>query len=159
LGVTVIRAATWGVIALSEAKESQTTTALAQITRGLAQLHTKYYGKGPTKARSYMVDDTVVCFLEGGFTTVERTLIDQGRSGSVHEIRHSFQLAMEHPFREVVEKATGRRVDAYMSQIHHDPDLAVELFTLKPGTASKDTSPAVGGYEEELDTEREGPAQ
>jgi uncharacterized protein YbcI len=109
------------------------TTALADITRGLVQLHSEYYGKGPTKAKTYLVNDTVICLLEGGFTTVERTLIDQGDSDAVHEIRLSFQRAMEAPFREVVEKALGRKVIAYMSQINHDPDIAAELFVLEGG--------------------------
>jgi uncharacterized protein YbcI len=57
---------------------------LAGIGRGLAELHTEFYGKGPSKARTYMLNDTVVCILEGGFTTVERTLIDGGNSDAVH---------------------------------------------------------------------------
>ena len=39
---------------------------------------------------------------------------------------------MEEEFRSVVEDATGRKVIAYMSSIHVDPDLAVELFVLEP---------------------------
>lgn len=113
-------------------REQKQQVALAEITRGLAQLHTEYYGQGPTKARSYRVNDTVVCFLEGGFTTVERTLIDDGNAQAVHAIRRSFQSTMETPFRGVVEKAIGVKVIAYMSQIHTNPDLAVEFFMLEP---------------------------
>jgi uncharacterized protein YbcI len=128
------------------------THALAEITRGLAVLHMDYYGKGPRKASSYMVDDTVVCFLEGGFTTVERTLIDQGNAKAVHEIRRSFQATMEGPFRAVVENATGRKVDAYMSQMHTDPDLAVELFMLEPAPdglvgGARGGAPCTGGWQ------------
>jgi uncharacterized protein YbcI len=106
----------------------------AAISTGLVQLHRRYYGKGPTKAKTYFVNDTVVCILEGGFTTVERTLIEDGRSDAVHDIRRSFQKAMERQFTEVVQGATDRSVIAYMSQVHDDPDLAVELFVLEPGT-------------------------
>jgi uncharacterized protein YbcI len=79
-----------------------------------------------------MVDDTVVCILRGGFTTVERTLLDTGEVESVYQMRRSFQQAMEENFRLIVEEATGRNVIAYMSSIHVDPDLAVELFVLEP---------------------------
>jgi uncharacterized protein YbcI len=106
--------------------------ALARISTTLVQLHSRYYGKGPTKAKTHMVNDTVICILRDGFTTVERTLIDQGQLEPVHEMRRSFQGAMEESFRAVVEEATGRKVIAYMSQIHTDPDLAVELFVLEP---------------------------
>ena len=105
---------------------------LAQISTELVQLHSRYYGKGPTKAKTHMVDDTVVCVLRGGFTTVERTLLDTGEVESVYQMRRSFQQAMEENFRLIVEQATGRNVSAYMSSIHVDPDLAVELFVLEP---------------------------
>src|SRR5881392_3173207 len=105
---------------------------LAKVSTGLVQLHSRYYGKGPTKAKTYLVNDTVICLLRGGFTTVERTLIDDGNVDAVYDIRRSFQGAMEGHFTGVVEEVMGRRVVAYMSQIHQDPDLAVELFVLEP---------------------------
>jgi len=106
--------------------------AQAGISTGLVQLHRRFYGKGPTKAKTYFVNDTVVCILRGGFTTVERTLIESGHAQAVHNVRRSFQDAMELPFKAVVEEATQRNVIAYMSQVHHDPDLAVEFFLLEP---------------------------
>ena len=118
---------------------------LREIGRGLAELHSQYYGKGPTKARTYMLNDTVICLLEGGFTTVERTLIADGNSDAVHDIRRSFQMTMEKPFKDVVQGATRRDVIAYMSQIHTSPDIAVELFVLEPQEA-----PVVGEHKEEI---------
>jgi uncharacterized protein YbcI len=103
---------------------------LASISTGLVQLHSRYYGKGPTKAKTYLLDDTVICLLRGGFTRVERTLIAEGEGHAVHEIRRSFQKAMERQFREIIESATGRKVIAYMSQVHEDPEIALELFVL-----------------------------
>jgi uncharacterized protein YbcI len=73
-----------------------------------------------------------VSILRGGFTRVERTLIDTGQIESVYQMRRSFQQAMEGEFSQVVEEATGRKVIAYMSSIHIDPDLAIELFVLEP---------------------------
>jgi uncharacterized protein YbcI len=105
---------------------------LSQISTGLVQLHARYYGKGPTKAKTHLVDDTVVAILRGGFTTVERTLLETGEVESVYQMRRSFQQAMEEEFRAVVEEATGRKVIAYMSSIHVDPELAVEVFVLDP---------------------------
>jgi uncharacterized protein YbcI len=105
---------------------------LAQISTELVQLHSRYYGKGPTKAKTHLVDDTVLCLLRGGFTTIERTLIGTGEQESVLQMRRSFQQVMEDAFRNVVEEATGRKVIAYMSAVHTDPDLAAELFILEP---------------------------
>ena len=106
--------------------------ALAQISNGLVALHLRYYGKGPEEAKSFHFDDTVVCVLRGGFTTVERTLIDEGREETVRDMRKHFQGAMDAEFSGVVTKALGRDVTAYLSQIHFDPDVAVEIFLLGP---------------------------
>ena len=132
-------------MSVSDAEKAGQAQFLAEIGRGLAGLHTEYYGKGPARARTYMLNDTVICLLEEGFTTVERTLIADGNSDAVHNIRRSFQATMEQPFRDVVQGATHRRVLAYMSQIHTSPDLAVELFVLEPQAA-----PVAGGHHEEL---------
>ena len=105
---------------------------LAAITNGLVGLHREYYGKGPTGAKTYLVDDTVICVLRGGFTTVEKTLVDQGRTDAVLDIRRTFQAAMEGEFRAVVENALERSVLAYASQVHSDPDFAVEFFVIEP---------------------------
>jgi uncharacterized protein YbcI len=105
---------------------------LAEISTGLVQLHSRYYGKGPTKAKTHMVNDTVISILRGGFTTVERTLLDTGREESVYQMRRTFQQVMETEFRRIVEEARGRRVIAYMSSINVEPELAVEIFVLEP---------------------------
>jgi uncharacterized protein YbcI len=106
--------------------------ALAAISNGLAQLHMRYYGRGPTKAKSHFIDDIVVCVLWNGFTTVERTLLGRGEGEAVEAFRRTFQKTMEDQFTAVVEEATGREVSAYMSQVHVNPDVAVELFMLSP---------------------------
>jgi len=117
---------------------------LAQISTGLVQLHSRYYGKGPTKAKTHLVGDTVVSILRGGFTTVERTLLDTGQVESVYQMRRSFQLAMEDEFRRVIEEATGRKVIAYMSSINVDPDLAMEVFVLE-SVEEPDLAPRAAG--------------
>jgi uncharacterized protein YbcI len=115
---------------------------LARISTRLVQLHSRYYGKGPTKAKTHMVNGTVICILRGGFTTVERTLIDEGKVDVVYEMRRTFQTVMEAQFTEIVQEATGRQVIAYMSQIHQNPDLAVEIFVLEP--VKEDSSDPAG---------------
>jgi uncharacterized protein YbcI len=121
---------------------------LARISTGLVQLHSRYYGKGPTKAKTHMVDGTVVCILRGGFTTVERTLLDTGEVEPVYQMRRSFQQAMEDEFRQIVEESTGRKVIAYMSTVHVNPDLAVEIFVLEPVEGSVEDEAPVEPAEE-----------
>ena len=114
----------------------------------MVSLHRRFYGKGPTKAKTFAVNDTVICVLEGGFTTVERTLINEKDVEAVLQIRRSFQRAMEHQFTEVVENALGRTVIAYMSQIHAGPDLAVELFVLEPVEGEAEADLSADGHRE-----------
>jgi hypothetical protein len=45
---------------------------------------------------------------------------------------------MREQFTKVVEEALGREVRAYMSQVHTDPDIAVELFLLEPEATDAD---------------------
>jgi uncharacterized protein YbcI len=108
---------------------------LAAVSDGLMHLHMRFYGRGPTRAKSHLVDDLVVCVLWNGFTTVEETLIARGEVATVESLRRTFQGAMEAQFTDVIEAATGRVVRAYMSQVHVDPNFAVELFLLNPEIA------------------------
>jgi uncharacterized protein YbcI len=105
---------------------------LAAISNGLAHLHMRFYGRGPAQVKTHAVEDMVVCVLWNGFTTVERTLLSRGETSAVEAFRRTFQETMEAQFTEVVEEATGRRVSAYMSQVHVEPDVAVEMFMLEP---------------------------
>lgn len=105
---------------------------LASITDGLVALHTRFYGKGPTAAKTYYMDDAVITFLWEGFTKVEETLIGSGRGEAVADLRRTFQAAMEDEFTAVIESATGRKVSAYLSQVNIGPNMAVEIFLLEP---------------------------
>jgi uncharacterized protein YbcI len=100
------------------------------ISEGIVALHKDFYGSGPTQARTYLVDDLVVCLLRGGFTRVEHTLLDAGRGHVVAAQRTEFQDVMRERFVAVVERATGRRVVGFMAGSQQDPDMLCEVFVL-----------------------------
>ena len=105
---------------------------LAAVTNGIVQLFREYYGRGPTRAKSYLLDERiVVCVLEDTMTTVEQTLVKCGHSHMVREMRLTFQEAMADEFHATVEQAMGRRVAAYHSQLTTDPDTGFEFFVLE----------------------------
>jgi len=105
---------------------------LAAVTNGIVQLFREYYGRGPTKAKSYILDERiVVCVLEDTMTTVEQTLVKNGHHPMVREVRLTFQEAMAAQFTGVVEKAMGRSVAAYHSQLTMEPDMGFEFFVLE----------------------------
>jgi len=101
---------------------------ISQLSREIVQLHARLYGRGPTKARSYLHSDYAVCILEEIFTTAERTLIGAGASEQVSETRKKFQEAVKDEFIEVVERVTGRRVKVFLSQVDIGANLALEFF-------------------------------
>lgn len=104
----------------------------AAVSNAIAGLHRSHYGRGPNRTRTVMGADYVICFLEDIYTQVERTLIEAGRFDTVRETRNAFQDTMRDTFSETVEQAVGRKVIGFISQVHVDPDLAIETFILEP---------------------------
>lgn len=101
---------------------------VSQLSREIVRLHARLYGRGPTKARSYLQPDYAICILEEIFTTAERTLIDAGSAEHVRETRKKFQDAVQGQFIEVVEGITGRSVRVFLSQVDVEANLALECF-------------------------------
>ena len=105
---------------------------LTAISDGLVALLKDFYGRGPTRAKSYFEDDLVVCVLRGGFSRVEQTLLDGGRGAAVINQRMEFQDVMRARFEAVIQDATGRQVIGFMSGNQQDPDMMCEVFILAP---------------------------
>jgi uncharacterized protein YbcI len=89
-----------------------------------------FYGKGPTKAKTFLNDNYVFCVMEGGLTRNEETLIERGHEDLVRTYRLRFQEAMEGPTVEAIQRITGRSVISYHSQIVFNPERAFEIFVL-----------------------------
>jgi uncharacterized protein YbcI len=105
---------------------------LAEVTNAIVRLFSEYYGRGPTRAKSYLLDDRyLVTVLRDTLTTVERTLADTGQTDLVRRVRLTFQDAMADSFKGAVESVLGRKVVAYHSQILVDPDIGFEFFVLQ----------------------------
>jgi uncharacterized protein YbcI len=105
---------------------------LAAVTNGIVQLFRTYYGRGPDKAKSFLLDGyIVVCVLENTMTTVEQTLVKNGNGDMVRQVRLTFQEAMADEFKGVVEEAMGRTVATYHSQLTLEPDMGFEFFVLE----------------------------
>jgi uncharacterized protein YbcI len=105
---------------------------LTAISDGMVGLLKEFYGRGPTRTKTYFEDDLVVCLLRGGFSRVEQTLLDGGRGESVIAQRMEFQELMRARFVGVIESATGRRVIGFMSGNQQRPDIMCEVFILDP---------------------------
>jgi uncharacterized protein YbcI len=63
-------------------------------------------------------------------TKAERSLAADGKEEWVLKMRHTFQLTMRKDLTAAVEELTDRKVVAFMSANHVEPDLAAEVFVL-----------------------------
>jgi uncharacterized protein YbcI len=102
----------------------------ATISNEVVRLQAEYYGKGPTRAKTYIVEDLVVVVLEESFTRAEKTLAERGERDAIEHIRRRFQQQMADDFTSVVEQATGRKVRVFLSETNIDQDVSVETFLL-----------------------------
>jgi uncharacterized protein YbcI len=100
------------------------------IASEIVRLHTAYYGRGPTKAKTYGDGDVLVVVLEETFTRAERTLIERGEADGIQDIRRRFQRVMGDEFTVIVEEETGRKVRAFFSDTDVENDISVEIFIL-----------------------------
>jgi uncharacterized protein YbcI len=103
---------------------------LAEITNRIVAFMREHYGRGPIKAKTYVLDNLIVCVLSDGFTAIERTMMEGGQPDQVLTMRRDFQALMKERYTEMIEELTGRKVLAFLSQAHVEPDLTTEMFLM-----------------------------
>jgi len=102
----------------------------AAVTSALVGIHTEYLGRGPRTASTFHHGNVLVTLMHDVLTHAERSLTRNAQRDAVSNVRRLFQATMEADFRAAVEHLTGRRVLAFISGTHLDPDIAAELFVL-----------------------------
>jgi uncharacterized protein YbcI len=115
---------------MAEGDRSSLGEVRATISREIVRLQAEYYGKGPTRAKTYIAEDLVVVVLEESFTRAEKTLAERGEMDAIEHIRRRFQQQMADDFTSVVEQATGRKVRVFLSETNVEHDVSVETFLL-----------------------------
>ena len=103
---------------------------LAEITNRIVAFMREHYGRGPIKAKTYVLDELIVCVLSDGFTAIERTMMEGGEPDRVLAMRRDFQRLMRERYSKMIEELTGRTVLAFLSQAHVEPDLTIEMFLM-----------------------------
>jgi len=104
----------------------------AKISNGAVQVLHDYTGRGPTKARTTIAENSVTILMADALTKGERRLAENGHADTVLSTRHKFQQAMREDLVALVEQYVNRKVIAFMSDNHIDPDMAIEAFVLEP---------------------------
>jgi uncharacterized protein YbcI len=104
----------------------------AQISNLVVQLYRSYTGRGPTKAWTSIDGDLISVVLRETLTRGEQSLVSYGRAQFVLDVRKAYQGIMRDDLVAGVESVTGRKVIAFLSDNHVDPDIAIESFVLEP---------------------------
>lgn len=103
---------------------------MRKISRAIVAIQKRNYGKGPKRARAHLAKDVLTVILEGGYTTIERTLEEHGHSNEVIVTRLAMQKAVESEMRAAVETTLGRSVRSFMSGNDPSNALQAEVFVL-----------------------------
>lgn len=102
---------------------------LSAISNSIAALRREHYGRGPMKAKTYILDDIIVVVMrENGYSAIEKTMIDNGEASRVITLREDFQRVMAKRYSDTIEELTGRRVVAFLNRAHLEPDLSMKVF-------------------------------
>src|ERR1700733_10252424 len=107
-------------------------TALANAMVGMKK---QFYGRGPTAAKAWILDDYVFVVMEGGLTRNEETLLADGKEDLVRSYRLSFQETVADTVMAAAAEPLGRPVLPYPSQRVFPPPRTFEIFVLEPETA------------------------
>lgn len=102
----------------------------AAVTSAIVGIHTQYLGRGPSTASTFHYGNVIVTLMHEVLTHAERSLSSRDQLDAVSNIRRLFQETMEADFRAAVERLTGRKVEAFISGNHFEPDVAAEMFLL-----------------------------
>jgi uncharacterized protein YbcI len=103
------------------------------VSEEILRIHIESYGRGAARARTYILENDVVCFLdEIELLPNEEFLVDNGHADTVVNVRSKYQQAIEATFRAAVERATGRRVIGFSSHTSLEANFVCEMFRLAP---------------------------
>ena len=107
------------------------------ISNAVVRLLRDYTGRGPTQAYTTITESHVLVVLRDTLLKGERILVADGHVEAVIDMRRRFQKTMREDLIAAVVEHTGREVVAFLSDHHVDPDIAAEVFILKPRPPSE----------------------
>jgi uncharacterized protein YbcI len=114
------------------AERSEGASVASRISNHVVQLMSAYTGRGPTRAWTSIDTDLISVVLRDTLTKGERSLLVDGREELVLETRMAYQYTMRNDLIAGIERLSGRKVIAFLSANHIDPDIAIESFVLEP---------------------------
>lgn len=119
-------------VSVTQSEHTNHGSVAADISNAVVRVLSEYTGRGPTRARTHMNDELISVVLRDTLTKGERSLVASGKAELVLAARKAYQDAMGKDLITAVERYSGRKVLAFLSDNHLDPDIGVESFVLEP---------------------------
>jgi uncharacterized protein YbcI len=106
-------------------------TLLSAISNSISALRREHYGRGPLKAKTYILDDIIIVVMRDlGYSAIEKTMIENDEAERVIALREDFQRVMSRRYSAAIETLTGRTVVAFLNRAHLEPDLSMKVFII-----------------------------
>lgn len=106
----------------------------ARITEALVKFEREYMGRGPTAARTYLIDDLVLVRLQGVITRAEQHLATADTTGRGRDLVKQSRIELLEKARphlcDLVEGLTGIPVKSLHTDISVKTGERIILFTL-----------------------------
>ena len=109
------------------------------ISRELVGVMKDYLGRGPTRARTYVRDNLVVCVMQETMTKAERHMASDHGAHAVRNARRLFQDSIRDQSESAIERLTGRHVVSFMSDHDIENDYVSIVFVLEPQNGDGDS--------------------
>lgn len=113
------------------------------ISDEIAKLYKTLLGRGPTRVSTTILDNLVVCVLEGTQTAHEATLLAMGAVELVRDARALLELRQAAEMVSIVERETGRDVIGHVPGFNPNIDVTIESFLLAQRAPSATMEPAL----------------
>jgi len=108
------------------------------ISEQIVQLYLEVFGRGPTRARTYVQPQFAVCVLRDILTTPERSLRGSDGAAAVEADRAKVNETIDGRYVSIVETQTGRPVLSHLARLRVPVDLAVHFFLFDDPSALRD---------------------
>jgi uncharacterized protein YbcI len=79
------------------------------LSDAIVRVSADFIGRGPTRAKTYVVENIVFCVMQDTLTRGERSLVADDDGESVRQMRRRFQDAMRRHVCAAIEELTDRK--------------------------------------------------
>ncbi len=107
-----------------------------ELVREVMRVHEEAYGRPATNLQVGIEETFVAVVMDVMLTPAEEEMVQSGHRTAVRKTREEFSHAIRPVYEALVERATGRRVEAFISRVALEPERpwGTEVFLLAPPT-------------------------